>query len=381
MNQIMKNYILSIPIAVILFILSAQSLFAQGCVAVRHFSSGSMSGQNTMLAPGDWTVSSNYRYFRSFRHFKGTEEEPDRVANHTEVINYSHALDLNLSYAFNERLYANMTLPFVYNERSSLYEHGRTERHMSYSQGIADIRVGAGYWLLSPEKGTKGNVALGLGIKLPTGNYNAKDEFYNVGPEGETEVRPVDQSIQPGDGGVGATVDFQAFRLLTDHFSVYADGFYLINPRETNGTRTFRETLNPLLANESIMSVPDQYALRAGFAYTTPLHGLGFSLGGRLEGVPVRDLIGGSEGFRRPGYILSVEPGINYMSNNFTVSLNVPVAIVRNRQQSVTDKEMEKLTGQPRHGDAAFADYLINVGVAWRISKNVKSQEFKFFEE
>lgn len=378
----MKNYILYMAIAFILSILSFQNLSAQGCVAVRHFSScGGVTGQHNMLASGDWTVSSNYRWFRSFRHFKGTEEEPDRVANHTEVINSSHALDLNFNYAFNDRFYANMTLPFVYNERSSLYEHGRTERHMTYSQGIADMRFGAGYWLLSPEKGAKGNLALGLGIKLPTGNYNAKDEFYNVGSEGEKEVRPVDQSIQPGDGGVGVTVDFQAFKLLTDHFSVYADGFYLVNPRETNGTSTFRETLSPLLTNESIMSVPDQYALRAGFAYATPLHGLGISLGGRFEGVPVRDLIGGSEGFRRPGYIVSVEPGINYMRNNFTVSLNVPLAIVRNRLQSVTDKETEVKTGEARHGDAAFADYLINVGVAWRISKKVKTQEFNFFEE
>lgn len=243
------------------------------------------------------------------------------------------------------------------------------------------MRISVGFWLFSPEKSTKGNLALGLGIKLPTGEYNAKDKFYNVGPEGRPEIRPIDQSIQPGDGGVGLTVDFQAFKLLTDYFSVYADGFYLINPRETNGTRTFRETLNPLLANESIMSVPDQYAFRAGLAYATPIQGLGFSLGRRFEGVHVRDLIRGSEGFRRPDYIVSVEPGINYMRNNFTVTLNVPLAVIRNRLQSITDKETEIQTGEPRHGDAAFADYLINIGVVWRISKKVKVQEFKFFEE
>ncbi len=377
----MKTCILTVFALFSLIFLANQPLSAQGCVAIRHFSScGSVAGQNHMLSSGDWTISSNYRYFRSFRHFRGTEEEPDRVANNTEVVNLAHALDINLTYAFATRFYANMTLPFVYFDRSSLYEHGRTERHKSFAQGLADMRIGAGYWLFSPEKSAKGNLALGLGIKLPTGDYNAKDEFYNVGPEGQTEVRPVDQSIQPGDGGVGLTIDFQGVAFLADHWSAYADGFYLINPRETNGTRTFRETLNPILQNESIMSVPDQYALRAGIAYTLPIQGAAFSLGGRWEGVPVEDLIGGSEGFRRPGYVVSVEPGISYMRDRLTISLNVPVALVRNRLQSVTDLETEKLTGEPRHGDAAFADYLINAGLAWRISKKVGTFDYQFEE-
>lgn len=124
----MKNNILCTVIVFILTTLSVQKLAAQGCVVVRHFSScATVLGQNNLLTSGEWTIGSNYRWFRSFRHFRGTEEEPDRMANHTEVINSSHALDMNLSYAISERLYANITLPFVYNEHSSLYEHGREE--------------------------------------------------------------------------------------------------------------------------------------------------------------------------------------------------------------------------------------------------------------
>lgn len=349
------------------------NVHAQGCVAIRHFSCGGNSLSGAVLTPGDLTVGTSYRYFRSFRHFRGQHEEADRVANDTEVINYSHALDLNLTYALTPRAYATMSLPFVTNVRSSLYEHGRTERHSSFSRGLADARVGLGYWLLNPSTSSSLNVAIGAGIKIPTGNHEANDIFYNVGVEGSPEVRPVDQSIQPGDGGVGITLDFQAYHSLTPGLSWYAGGFYLINPRETNGIRTFRETLSPVLANESIMSVPDQYSVRFGLNYAPAGRPVAASLGVRHEGVPVEDLIGGSAGFRRPGYVFSVEPGLSYMMNHLTINASVPLALIRNRPQSVTDLEAQQLTGTPRHGDAAFADYLINFGITYRLRSRTTS--------
>lgn len=326
-----------------------------------------------IMNPGDLTIGTSYRYFKSFRHFSGREEHPDRVANNTEVINYAHALDLNVSYALSGRTYAIVTLPFVLNERSSLYEHGRNERHTSFSRGIADVRVGMGYWLLNPAAHANFNAAVGLGLKLPTGNYNATDIFYNVGVEGRPETRPVDQSIQPGDGGFGLTFDFQVYHQLTSALSWYGNGFYLVNPRETNGVRTFRETLSPILANESIMAVPDQFAVRAGFNYALPVEGAGASVGVRYEGVPVKDLVGGNGGFRRPGSVFSVEPGLSYMVNNLTLNLSAPIALIRERPQSVTDMETERLTGNPRRGDAAFADYLINVGISYRLNRQPPS--------
>jgi hypothetical protein len=194
-----------------------------------------------------------------------------------------------------------------------------------------------------------------------------------VGPNGEPQVRPVDQSIQPGDGGFGITVDFQFYQKISTNLFAYGGGFYLLNPRETNGIKTFRETLSPLLENEAIMAVPDQYSVRSGLSYSiTPI--ISTSLGARFDAVPVKDLIGGNEGFRRPGNILSIEPGIAYMKNNFSIILNLPFAIRRDRPQSVTDKQTAIATGEPRNGDAAFADYLINVGVSYRLPKKEKIQ-------
>ncbi len=351
-----------------MFLMSTGS-HAQGCVAIRHFScSTGNSLEGGLLGKGDFQFGVNYRYFKSFRHFRGTEEEPDRVSSNTEVINHSHSWDFNVNYGITDRLYAGLTIPTLMNTRSSLYEHGRQERYTTFSRGLADIRVGTGYWLFDPLDHLNGNIAVGLGLKLPTGDYNASDIFYNVGPDGSPQVRPVDQSIQPGDGGFGITVDLQFYQKVAEHFFLYGGGFYLFNPKESNGTRTFRETLNPILENEAIMSVPDQFSLRAGFGYSLRSF-LSASLGGRFEGVPVEDVFGGSDGFRRPGNVLSIEPGIAFMKNNFTLNLNVPFALRRERPQSLTDIQTQEITGEFRQGDAAFADYLINLGITYRVGR------------
>ena len=368
----MRSLLSTTLFAGLICLLANTQASAQGCVAIRQFSSCNNNNFSTQFLPGgDWQLGMNYRYFRSFRHFRGTEEEPDRVANGTEVVNHSHAWDFNITLGITRRLYANLTLPFVINTRSSLYEHGREERHTTTSRGLADIRAGLGYWLFKPEEHPGGNIALGVGVKLPTGDFAANDIFYNVGPEGAPEVRPVDQSIQPGDGGFGIALDVQLFQKLSEGLFFYGNGFYLVNPRGTNGTRTFRETLSPILNNEAIMAVPDQYGLRAGVSYALGAAPLGAALGVRYEAVPVKDLLGSDEGFRRPGSVLSVEPGISYQKGNFNLNLSVPVAVRRKRPQSVTDLETEMATGNPRNGDAAFADYLINVGMTYRISKGM----------
>ena len=189
---------------------------AQGCVAIRSFS-GCGGGVNSgaILMPGESLLGTNFRYFHSFRHFRGTHEETERVENGTQVINDSYFLDTYFNYAFAKRWFASATIPLVYHERSSMYEHGGNslgDRHKTFAQGLADIRIGAAYWILSPEKSPKNNFSLGLGIKLPTGDYKATGTFYNVGDEGVTETRVVDQSIQPGDGGWGITTELRRRR-------------------------------------------------------------------------------------------------------------------------------------------------------------------------
>ena len=113
------------------------------------------------------------------------------------------------------------------------------------------------------------------------------------------------------------------------------------------------------------MSVPDQYMLRGGVNYM--VDNFNVSAGMRIEGIPSSDLVGGDKGFRRPGIVTSIEPTISYNIKKGNIYLSVPVAMIRNRTQSYSDKLRSADTGMKVNGDAAFADYVINAGFAIRL--------------
>jgi hypothetical protein len=360
----LRFYLLLVPFLV----LSIQDVDAQGCVAIRSFSgTGNVSGSSAFIGKGEFLVGTNVRYFKSYKHFRGTHEEVERVENGTEVINKSGFLDFTLNYGITERLFANATLPFVFHTRTSLYEHGGNGfgyRGETSSQGISDVRVGLGYWLFNPSSVENFNYAIGLGVKLNTGKYDVKDTFYNQGQEREERELVVDQSIQPGDGGISPSLDLQGYHIISDHLSVNTTLYYLFGIAESNGV---------LIRNQpeggTEFAVPDQYLARLGLSYVTPLEGLSIYAGGRIEGVPAEDLIGGSNAYRRPGYSIGIEPGISYTASNLAINFSIPFAIARNRTQSYLDKVRTEQTGEYQHGDAAFADYLINFGVTYRIGQ------------
>src|SRR6185503_9422206 len=113
------------------------------------------------------------------------------------------------------------------------------------------------------------------------------------------------------------------------------------------------------------MSVPDQYMLRAGANYS--LDHLTFSVGLRHECLPAKELIVVSSGFSIPGYVTSIEPGVTYEFKKLSAYITVPAAIWRKRTQSVPDKKRTEITGIYAHGDAAFADCSINIGVTFKL--------------
>ena len=337
---------------------------AQGCVAIKS-NGGYCSSTGHGAANQPWTLSINHRYFRSYKHFVGTEEQKQRTAGGTEVVNYAHTTDFNLSKTLKKGWSVAMDVPIIANNRSSLYEHGGKSRHSTQSFGLGDIRLGAYKWLVDPVRMTKGNVQLGLGLKLPTGDYKYTDKFFVN--DSTNILGPVDQSIQLGDGGLGFTTELNAYYTISKNFSAYGNFYYLINPREQNGTSTARggvPSAATVRYGSDVMSVPDQYMFRAGVNYNYKT--LTLAAGIREECLPSRDLIGGNNGFRRPGYIVSFEPGVTYGFKKFSAYAYVPMALKRSRTQSEPDRIRTKLTGVYAQGDAAFADYAINVGLTFK---------------
>ncbi|HNR07500.1 MAG TPA: hypothetical protein PKM27_09305 [Saprospiraceae bacterium] len=358
----MKKYSTILTLSLLSVLVGHDALQAQGCIAVRHMScaTGGINNTNTAMNKGQFQFVAGYRYLHSYKHFVGTVEQTHRVEQNTQVINNAHSFDFGLTFALNDRFSFALNVPYNDNARSSLYEHyGNAEsanpnrsRFSTYSSGIGDIRLTATYWIFHPQKSMNGNVAVGLGVKAPTGNPNAKDNFHKLDKNGKEylQYKTVDQSMQVGDGSWGFNVEMQGYQALFNNTSLYYNGFYLFSPRN----------INPLTG----FSVADQYAARLGLNYSIlPKQGIAVSLGGRIEGLPAIDLIGDSEGFRRPGYIISVEPGIFWMTGRHTFAFNLPIAVERNRIKSWQDQQ------DPlglRHGDAAFADNFISATYSYR---------------
>jgi hypothetical protein len=396
----MKSYLYAIAGCLIVS-LCYHKTNAQGCVAVRQMGGvNPLSSSGYTLSKGEFQIGAGYRYFHSWRHFVGTEEQHERQstggghdANGKERGNavniYSHAIDLNVSYGLTDRIQLNVTLPYISNERSQVLRTTTTPRdtfrYSVFAKGLADIRISANYWVFDPKVKTTGNLMVGLGIKTNSGSHTVKDDAPQA--DGSTARVMMDQAIQPGDGGVGISLEVQGFRQLYKRIYGFANGYYLFNPRESNGSFKSDPTVvrdqdgNVLgtLNGYNVYASPDQYFARAGFMSSLlKSQNLILSVAGRFEGIPAYDAFGGQVAYRRPGYVIAVEYGVSYRAGKHSFGLFIPFNFVRNRIQSAADiarqnlensvitNESEKVHVQ---GDAAFADYSINLNYSYRLGK------------
>lgn len=293
-------------------------------------------------APGKWTVSFGYRWQDSFRHFVGDVEQPQRVAQNTEQENKINLFDVSLSYRVSRRWSVNMSAPVMDADRINHRTSGVT-----HSAGLGDMTFGAKFWVWRPPTESRQNIQIGFSLKVPTGKPNVVSAVTGA-TTGATSPTTVDQSIQLGDAGVGLAIDYLAYKALPARFTLFSTGVYLFNPRNT---------YTPSTPGARTLSVPDQYLFRGGIAYAVPkLRGISVSVAGRDEGVPARDLIGREDGFRRPGYGVSIEPGLEFGRGRNLWSFSYAIAVRRDRTRSVQD------VAAGTHGDAAFADGVLIIG-------------------
>jgi hypothetical protein len=337
----------AVCVAAPLIIVSSQTARAQGCIVAR--SSGSTAGPTQdggYLAPGEWEITEDYRHQFSQRHFVGDVEQTYRMQQGTQVMNKINLLTTSITYQATPRFSFTADVPLLFASRRS-----NNSPYTTTAQGIGDISFSARGWIFDPRENSRGNVGITLGFSAPTGRddvTNVVDSFDGKGPH------PVvlDYSIQPGIGGYGLLFAWQSF-LNVASSQLYFDGSYLATPGNTTGVlRTTTPPANPATMTQ-YASISDEYLLEAGFAHAVPkVRGLTFTVGPRMEGVPAEDLIGDSLGFRRPGYAISIEPGVQYVHGRTILTASVGKAIYRNRTVSVPDR----MNGT--HGDAAFADYV-----------------------
>jgi hypothetical protein len=298
-----------------------------------------MSSPPSPFSIHNLTVNIGYRVFNSNKYFRGSTEIPRPTA----VENHQNIFDIGVEYRLNPRWSLIADVPVYNGTRNQIYP----PVGIFQVSGLGDITIGAQSWIFRPPTENGGNVAVSASVKIPTGIDDATGSgLYH----GQIVKATADQSMQPGDGSWGFNVGTQGYKKLWRRASAYGQANYLFNPRDTNGVTTFRSQ-----AGQSVMSVTDQYLYRAGVSQGVPkLRGLALSLGVRGEGVPVRDLLGDSNGFRRPGSIVSLDPGLIFNYKRDTFAVNGPWALYRDRPSSVPEIQNHTI-----NGDAFFADYTV----------------------
>lgn len=329
-------------------------------------------GASSSLYPhvGEWQINVSARNLTSDTHYRKDHEEEQRRIEGSHVVNVQRMIDITASYAFSRRFSVAIGVPYV-SASWSIPTPPRPvpgPRAQQDARGIGDISGVGRYWLFDPVSHATGNVALGLGLKAPTGNHAVQDVIPDL-TGSNPQARYVDQSIQPGDGGWGMILEAQAFRRVRRTL-VFASGTYLANPRNTNGTPSLIVTLgragDPVNFDKLVNSVPDQYVAKVGGSVAV-WRGLAASAAWRVEGLRRYDLLGDSNGFRRPGVAMFVEPSLTYARKGHSWSVNVPIGYYFNRKPDPN-------TGI--EGDATFPRYIALGSYTFRFGGKLPASSF-----
>lgn len=340
---------------------ASMPVWSQGCISSRG--AGSSPGTCSMSLDGPtgqpWLVEVGYRWLHSDRMFSGDVEQTQREVEGSQEINDSHFIDLTVGYSLNSRWSLDLTVPLAVNDRSQVvralnFQRTILGRFHTHSSGLGDLRAAGHLWIWDPTNHASGNLQLGLGVSLPTGDRDVQDTFLVPARRGPIpQVHAVDPSIQLSSGGWGVVMELSGFQRLAPRLTAYLNGNYTATPQEK---------YTPTASLLGDYSIADAYLGQTGLQFRIwDRWDVNLSLGGRIEGVPVHDLVGGSHGFRRPGYAVSIEPGVSMMVKSWTASLTAPVAVYRNRQQSVSERD----AGVPPVA-AGFADWVLVFNVSRR---------------
>jgi len=334
-------------------LLDSPTLGAQGCEPIRFTTPVDLGGGGEAYkAFSRWQISVSYRRLVSDEFFVGTSEHPELAPGGQSPVFKIHTFLTNIDYSISDRWRVSLSVPLSQGTLTRKWADNTV--HQQSASGVGDMSISSDAWLLEPRTHRGGNIAFGLGVKAPTGSTTIKDRFYTAKDNVEY---PADQTIQPGDGGWGILLQTDAFRRITDRTYAYGSGFYMVSPKARSGVK-FTPT------SAQYWSVPDVYSARVGGSFNLlPEQGLTISLGGRMDGIPVHDLIGGGDDstIKRTAYVIFAEPGLSFSAGRERFSLSVPYRLKVNRQKSLFEQQTNGQNG------GGFAKYLVFVGVSHRL--------------
>ncbi len=326
---------------------------AQGCEPIRFTVPVNLGGEGQAYQPQhEWQFTLAYRRLTSNEFFVGTSESLPPILNGRAPYFNIHTAIADVAYSINDRFRVRASVPFSKGSLSKIWAD--KVDHTQTATGLGDVSVMGEGWLLAPRTHTHGNIAFGLGVKAPTGTHNATSKFYTATSSVDF---PAETTIQPGDGGWAVLLQAQGFRQVTDRTFAYAFGSYMVSPKAQSEIPQ-----SPTVATK--WSVPDVYSARLGGAFAVlPDHGLTMSLGARMDGIPIHDLVGGGDDatIKRTSFIMYADPGLSYTQSRGTLTLSVPYRLLVNRKKSVLEQSTNGLNG------GGFAKYLVFLSYTHRL--------------
>ena len=326
---------------------------AQGCEPIRFTSPVNLGGEGQAYQPArEWQLTLAYRRLVSNEWFVGTDENSSLAPGGKSPEFRIHTFVADVAYAISDRYRVKLSVPLSSGSLSRTWPDKAV--HEQTATGIGDVTLMGEAWALKPRTHERGNIAFGLGMKLPTGSHTLGSQFYTVaGPVNF----PADQTIQPGDGGWSVILESRAFRQITERAHAYAFASYMVSPKA-------KSDVEWVPGSAQYWSVPDVYSARIGAAFSVlPDHGLTMSLGGRVDGIPVHDLVGGGDDdtIKRTAYVLFADPGLSYSIGRSIVTLSVPYRVKVNRQKSLFEQRTNALNA------GGFAKHLVFASFTHRL--------------
>lgn len=341
---------LAMGIGLVLGVLAAPSVVSgQGCMPLR-FTSPALGGQQAaFLQPHEWQVGVFARRVATNRFFVGTQEDETKAPLGQPLNLRLNTIDLAVTFATSERFSLTLTTPVAYSTIENTQPD--QQRHKISNSGVGDINVTGNLWLGAPTRHPNGNVSLGFGVKAPTGRYHTTGDVHDS--VGNVSQAPLVQTVQLGDGGWALMLQTQAFQQVFPRGSVYFSGSYSVS---------LRQHTDVLRAPGLLYAVPDFYSARLGLAFGLKAEpSLSVSLGGRIDGTPVGNLIGGkTDFFRSAGYTLFIDPGVSLQDGPSQFTLSVPVRVRHNYLN------IKLSNGQTRVGAGGVGDFVIFAGYSRR---------------
>lgn len=296
---------------------------------------------------GKFQLSVGWRAARADKSYNGTDYNSTFTNNWKPYMRQS-VLDVSARYYINRRVAIVGTLPVSMNNFSMIYPPkgpGIGQRDGWNINGVGDLGLVTQVSLVDPKDHPFENCIIGLGMKIPTGNWDERRVIPNLNGQNFASRAVYPAAVMPGDGGTGiiATLDayktFRVNRFLRGK-TLFVAGSYLSNPRNTNGTSSIIGSagvpLTPNFLDELTNSVADAYSLQTGLSMKVPgtwnkpkLKGLRMRVVGRWEGVRAHDLFGPAGGYRQPGWAMSVGPGLTYANGKDVLMIDVPIVFSR----------------------------------------------------